>query len=218
MEVEIASRSARIFVIGPLLAWFALLGGAAGPVAAECTRLDPWPSFREAVRTADRIVVGEVNDSYKVASGDHTVTYVVAQGQDMLLFDLRVIEVVRGRSAPVLEFREPVRSGAPLKFCQDSHLYVNAGDVIALAFDARVASYPRPVLAVAWLSSTPDPFTMPGVERLTIDDVRLLAGAPATDIDEPAPIPARSIPLIPLLVAGLFGALVFLIRRRQPNR
>ena len=136
----------------------------------------------------------------------------------MLLFDLRVIEVVRGRSASVLEFREPVRSGAPLKFCQDSHLYVNAGDVIALAFDARVAGYPKPVIAVAWLSSTPDPFSMPGVERLTIQDVRALAGAPATDIADRALLPHRSIPVIPLVVAGLFGALAFLIRRRQPSR
>ena len=188
------------------------------PVAAECTRLDPWPSFREAARTADRIVVGEVNDTYKVTSGDHTVTYIAAPGENMLLFDLRVIEVVRGRSAPVLEFREPVMSGAPLKFCQDSHLFVHAGDVIALAFDARVSDYPRPVLAVAWLSRTPDPFTMPGVERLTIEDVRLLAGAPATDIADPAPIPARSVPVIPFVVVGLLGALAFLIRRRQPNR
>jgi len=170
------------------------------------------------VQTADRIVVGEVNDSYKVASGDHYVTYLFAPGEDMLLFDLRVIEVVRGRSAPFLEFREPVMSGAPLMFCPDSHLFVHAGDVIALAFDARVADYPRPVLAVAWLSSTPDPFSMPGVERMTIEDVRLLAGAPATDIADPAPIPARSVPVIPLVVASLLGSLAFLIRTRQPTR
>lgn len=181
--------------------------------------MDPWPSFREAARSADRIVVGEVDDTYKVASGDTTITYVVAPGNDTLLFDLRVIQVLRGRSDSVLEFREPVRSGLPLTLCPDSRLFVHAGDVIALAFDARVADSARPVLAVAWLSGTLDPFSMPGVERLTMEDVRVLAGAPATDIADPAPIPARSVPVIPLVVAvGLIGALAFLIRRRQVNR
>ena len=30
------------------------------PVAAECTMLDPWPSFTEAIRTAKTIVIGQV--------------------------------------------------------------------------------------------------------------------------------------------------------------
>jgi hypothetical protein len=200
-----------------MLAWVALLVGAASPVAAECTRFDAWPSFREAARTADRIVVGEVLETYRVASGGTTITYVVAPGDDTLFFDLRVIEVLRGRSDPVLEFREPVRSGAPLKFCRDSHLFAHAGDLIAFAFDARVADFPKPVLAVAWLSGTLDPFTMPGVERMTIEDVRVLAGAPATDIVDPDPIPARSVPVMPLLVASLLGAIAFLFRSRPPD-
>jgi hypothetical protein len=116
-----------------------------------------------------------------------------------------------------MEFRESVKSGAPVKFCSDSILRAHVGDVIAFAFDARIAESPTPVLAVAWIRGAPNAFLMPGVERLTMEDVRALAGAPATDIANPAAIPARSVPVIPLvsfLMAGILGALAF-IRRRQ---
>ena len=204
-EGAIDRRSARVGPISLLLGWVALLG-AASPVVAECTGFDSWPSFREAARTADRIVVGEVVEAYSLDSADL-----------VLRFKLRVVEVLRGRSGPVIEFSEPVKSGAPIKRCTDSILRVHVGDVIAFAFDARIAESSGPVLTVAWIRGAPDRFSMPGVERLTLKDVRMLAGAPATDTADPRDIPARTVPVAPLLVAGLLGALAFLLRSRQAD-
>lgn len=194
-------RRGRVTVLSVLLAGVAL-STTATPVAAECTQLDRWPSFTEAAPSAKRIIVGEVVESYFDDSADNAIT-----------FRMRVDEVLRGRSRRALEFRDVVRSGAPLTICPgDSILRVRVGDILAFAFDARVASSPDPVLAVAWIRGTPDDFLMPGAERLTLAEVRSLAALPATDTALPSEERERSIPMIPLLAAGLLGALVRLLR------
>jgi hypothetical protein len=45
----------------------------ARPMAAECTAIDPWASFTEAARSAKRIVVGEVIESYGDDSADNAI-------------------------------------------------------------------------------------------------------------------------------------------------
>ena len=175
------------------------------PTTAECTSIDRWPSFTEAARSAKRIVVGEVVQSYADDSADNAIE-----------FRVRVDERLRGKSVRFLEFRGGTKSGAPLKICPaDSILRVRVGDVIAFAFDARVASSPDPVLAVAWVRGTPHPFLMPGAEVLTLQAVRELAALPMTDT---LPLASRAegtdLPVLPLL-AGAVSLLAVLIRPRR---
>jgi len=200
-------RRRRALLTGGLLAWAGVLASAA-PVAAECTQLDPWPSFTEAAPTAQRIVVGEVIQSYTVDAGD-----------DAIEFRVRVDEVLRGEAPAFLDFREGTRSGVPLTICpRDSILRVREGDVLAFAFDARIAASPDPVLAVAWIRGEPDLFLMPGSETLTLARVRQLAALPATDTltasstVDTAPLAAQ------LLLLGAGACAFVLALRRMPPR
>jgi hypothetical protein len=204
MGYEMMRSAVRSGILAIVLWGIALLGTAA-PVAAECSALDPWPSFREAARTAGRIVLGEVVAAYDYDSADNATT-----------FKLRVDEVLRGRSGRFIEFRDGVKSGLPLRPCPgDSILRVRLGYVIALAFDARVGASPRPVLAVAFIHGVPDEFLLPGVERLTLNQVRSLAALPPTDTAGQPPPPTGSIAVIPLAVAAVLGAVVALLRMRR---
>jgi hypothetical protein len=172
--------------------------GLASPssVAAECTQLDRWPSFRVAARSAESIVVGEVVESFQDDSADNG-----------LWFRLRVDEVLRGRSASSIEFRKAVQSGLPLTICPgDSVLRVRIGDHIAMAFGARYTGVDGPVTAIAFLDRNPDSFLMPGMERLTLRQVHAVADLPATDTDPGTP-PTPTAPTVPLvlLLSGLLG-------------
>ena len=198
-------RLAFAGVIGALLL---ALGQSANPphVAAECTAMDPWPSFRAAAPVARQIVVGEVVEAFATDSTDHAT-----------LFRLRVDHVYRGDVANVLDFHDAVRSGAPLTICPaDSILRVRVGDVLAFAFDAQLAGYPNPVTAVALVNRGPDEverFLMPGVKRISLRDVRDLAALPATDSAQPpAAHDAAPFPVVPLIVA-VVGAVLVLSRR-----
>jgi hypothetical protein len=131
-------------------------------------------------------------------------------------FRLRVDEVLRGRSEDVLEFRDPVRSGLPLTICPgDSVLFVQARDRIAMAFGGRYPGVDGPITAVAFLNHDPDSFLMPGIERLTGEQVRAIAGLPSTDtgpivVDRPESFP------IGLLFVGLIGG--WFVDRRLRKR
>jgi len=166
-------------------------------VAAECTQVDRWPSFRTAAPSAEVIVIGDV-----VANREDPTGYITTD------FRVRVDEVIRGQSDDVLVFRDAVRSGLPLTICPgDSVLYVHVGDRIAMAFRARSPGVDGPVTAVAFLNRQPDSFLMPGVERLTREEVRDIADLPATDTDPDAP-PRPTAPTAPLvlLLSGLLGS------------
>ena len=193
-----------------LLVSVALAGVTAGlmatPVAAECTHMDSWPSFARASQTAKQILVGEVVESYANDSADYAIR-----------FRFRVDEVLRGPATTLLDVRDVVRSGAPVKSCTDSILRVRVGDVMAFAFDARIPGAPDPVLAVAWIRGRPDDFLMPGAEVLTLAKVRSLAALPVTDAAPPGRASPAAESSVPLLLAGTLGALAALVRlRRKP--
>jgi hypothetical protein len=179
------------------------------PALAECTQLDPWPSFREAARSAKTIVIGRVVESFDPPSSSFIVT-----------FALRVEEVLRGTSPERLEFREGVLSGLPLTVCpSDSILRVSMGDRLAMAFDATYEGIDEPVIAIAFLRRTPDESLMPGMERLTADQVRFVSSLPPTDTESRAQTPGREFPWIPItlgLVAGLIS-LRLCYRPRYPE-
>jgi len=203
-------RRTHFHVMGFLACASMLL--TAAPVAAECTQLDPWPSFTAAAPSAQRIVVGEVVHSFRDDSADNAIE-----------FRVRVDEVLRGEGAAGLDFRGGTRSGAPSTVCGDSILRVHVGDVLAFAFDARIESAPGPVLAVAWVRGIPDDFLMPGAETLSLGRVHELA--PPT-VDRPLssgePDPAE-LPLVPVAIAGillsvlLLGSVPLFRRRVRPS-
>jgi hypothetical protein len=126
---------------------------------------------------------------------------------------VRVDEILRGESPPVLEFRGGTRSRAPLTICpSDSILRVRVGDVLAFAFDARVAASPNPVLAVAWVRGQPHPFLMPGAETLTPAAVRDLAALPMTDTRGPSMQGTGPAFYLLAVLVGLLWILVAIVR------
>jgi hypothetical protein len=136
------------------------------------------------------------------------------------LFRIRVDETLRGESEPVLDYHSAFVSGAPLAVCPgDSFLRVRVGDVLAIAFDAKLTEYPKPVTAVALVNRKPNEverFLMPGVNHLSLSAVRSLAGLPSTD----AQSAVRRIESMPSsiwlpLLTGLGAALSVLRRTRQ---
>jgi len=57
--------------------------------------------------------------------------------------------------------------------------YARVGEVIAFAFDARLPGVAGPVNTAAWIEGKPHA-NVPGVQQLTIDEVRYFASLPDT--------------------------------------
>lgn len=184
-----------------MVAVLAALFVCAAPVAAECTRLDRWPSFRDAARSARTIVIGEV----------------IGGGPENWLdtFAFRVDEVVRGTAPHVMQIHE-LRSGLPLTICpSDSFAWVMNGDHLALALGALASDGKTRINAVAYVRGSPDSFLMPGVERIPAAEVRELAGLPATDALADQDAGPSSAPLV--LLSAILGAGLWLVRSRRSS-
>lgn len=182
-----------------MVAVIAALFVCAAPVAAECTRLDRWPSFRDALRSARTIVVGEVIDG---------------EPENWLdTFTFRVDEVLRGTAPQVMQIHQ-LRSGLPLTICpSDSFAYVMNGDHLALALGALAPNGKTRIDAIAYVQGSPDSFLMPGVERIPVAEVRELAGLPSTDAlaDDDAP----SSPTLLVLLSAVLGVVLWLVRSQK---
>ena len=181
------------------LGWTSLTATA---VVAECTALDPWPSFQKAVPTAKRVIVGEVVEDRDPNSSGY-----------LSLFGLRVDEVLRGKGevGKVIEIRY-LSSGLPGTICpRNTNLRVLPGDVIAIAFDALAPDRRSHINAVAWVRGTPDTMQR-GVGSITMAELRDLAALPPTDAAELLPLPPPRAPLLALF-AGFVTAVVAATRR-----
>jgi hypothetical protein len=191
------------------VAAFLALGASADPVAAECTELDLWPSFRAAARSAKTIVIGHVTEGFDEDSAGNFVT-----------FEFRTDETLRGRARDVMTFQDVVRSGLPLRVCPaDSILRIRIGDRLALAFGARYEGVSNPVTAIAFLNRKPNQFLMPGMERLTADEVRFMSSLPQTDTEPGNRSRTRTVPWIPITLGVLAGLVSVRLghRRRYPE-
>jgi hypothetical protein len=138
-------------------------------MGAECTGLSPWPSFTETASSARRIVIGTVTETLGGAVNNR--------------FTLGVDEVLRGEAPDTIDF-EAFRSGAPQPICpEDSVLRVHrVGERLALAYGARLPGWPERITAVAFVApSKPDRSLLPGMETVTVAQVRRLAALPSTD-------------------------------------
>ncbi|MEJ7752872.1 MAG: hypothetical protein WKF46_07995 [Candidatus Limnocylindrales bacterium] len=143
------------------------------PALAECSgQPNRWPAFSEVAPSAGRIAVGTVmGPSVPHIPGPHYVG-----------LDVRVVEVLLGSAADLIEVNG-LKSGLQLSespSCrQSAYLYARVGDVIAFAFDARLPGVAGPVNTAAWIEGKPHA-NVPGVQQLTIDEVRYFASLPDT--------------------------------------
>ena len=171
---------------------------AAGRVSAECFgETDPWPSFRAAVPTAQRIISGEVLPP-ESASGP--TGYLAA-------FRLRVVDVIRGPvpDGGVLSI-VGLRSGLPLTVCSDSVAMLLPGDVVVFAFDALGPDGVMRINTLAYIHKAGES-VLSNVETVTPGELELMAGTAAPS--GPAPpvgvlLVAAAVLLLTLLSAAAF--------------
>ncbi len=206
MRITIMTKPKAGHVLGAAVLAVVMPLAFAGTTAAECTWLDIWPSFREVAPSAESIIIGEVVEGHQFDSADYAPRFL-----------FRVDEVVRGTSPPTIDFTEPLHSGLPETRCPgQSVLLVTVGDVIAMALNARVDGAPGPVVAVAYIRGEPDPLLLPGVERISADEVRELAALPPTDTEAPFADAGKSGHLIGLIVlVGALASLIFTVWWRR---
>lgn len=163
--------------IASLVLGSAWLLTTATSVSAECTGpTDPWPSFRAAVPTAERIIAGEVLPP--VSANDSTGYRAV--------FTIRVIDVLRG-PAPAQPFVEIVglRSGLPLTVCASSTATLLSGDMVVFALGAIATDGVTRINTLAYLRE-PAESILTGVERITAAELDAITRPPVPAQDEPA--------------------------------
>ncbi len=120
------------------------------PVAAECD--GPVPSFRDALATAKRVVIGDV-----IAVRDGGLARAATNNGWSSRFTLRVRYTPVGDAGRTMEIND-----LPTQPCAGV-IQAREGDRIALAFDATDFSPAIQVNTVAWIRGTPwDPSALRG--------------------------------------------------------
>ncbi len=171
------SRSSVRLAIGRCLAVSFVLGIGAtvAPIRplegalAECGFPNRWPSFAVVAPRSDTVVTG-------------TVTKIVDYWRHEIpgTFVLKVDDVLKGDADARIRLSNVYTTGG----CVVSWLVVRRGDRIAVAIDG-VSNVNGPVSAVAYLSPLPRDrdrdMRWAGMRQLTIAQVRVAVGLPATD-------------------------------------
>lgn len=203
----------------PLLPSVALALGAvislvvAGPVAAECPGpLQSWPSLAIAVPDAKVVVVGEVVESL----GDNPPGLAVA-------FRLRIDEVLRGESLPLISFRG-LQSGEPGECTLDAILRVRVGDILAIASDGQLPTLesgwtypptaPPPHVAVAFIRGEPALNYMPRMRTITLERVHQVVLPETATAPPSAPAVPAPDPFVPIATLAVMLVVVHAFQRR----
>jgi hypothetical protein len=182
-------RIARLSVASAIALTVLATGGA--PTLAECD--GPVPSFRKAIATAQRIVIGDVVNVRRSGSLEPR-----SDGRSSR-FALRVRFVLRGEAPIHMDIRD-----LQMQPCAGA-VIARTGDRIAIAFDAVDFTPAIGVNAVAWIRGTAP---TEDYERITQTEVFELLGLDAPDTavamtDPPASAPPLG--LLPVGVPGLVG-------------
>jgi hypothetical protein len=192
MEIQrtrFGRRTVRLSVASAIALTVLATGGS--PAVAECD--GPVPSFRKAVATAQRIVIGDVVD---VRRGG--LLEPQADGRSTR-FTLRVRQVLLGEAPRLMDIRDLVTQP-----CAGT-VIARAGDRIAIAFDAVDFTPPIAVNAVAWIRGTPPTEEYEAIKQTEVFE---LLGLDAPDTALAISVPPASAPTLdPLLlfVPGLVG-------------
>jgi hypothetical protein len=143
---------------------------ATSPARAECD--GPYPPFREAAATADRIVYGEVVDAQPVdwGVGDGLTSRFAVQGWSLL-------GGARPDRVEVMDLVSQPCAG---------YLVARLGDWVAIAFEGRAFSTNVEVNAITWIAGRPP--DRDGLESMTEWELFALPGVdPPPAADPPAP-------------------------------
>jgi len=197
--------------------------------AAECPFVPPWPPITIAIPSAEVIVVGDV-----IADFDPADLFTADGGSRTEAF--RITTVIRGDKevGELLDIQWMLPNWPWDKTSDDtpaypscSHLQAVPGETIALAIDALqpgvamqtqddVTWYQPPTRynAMGVLVSI-DPSGSWGAdrERVTLSQLRELAGLPATDISMASIAQQQPRPSLLPIVVGLLAAAAVLLRR-----
>lgn len=197
-------RSVARLVAAVALAGAALVGWAASSLAECISQPNRFPDYADVAPTAETVVIGTVVGTRPYPDAPSVV------------FSLRVDEVVRGDPPATMEV-EVLRSGLPLRgapACRASAaLYVNTGDVIALALDGRLGRR-GDVNTVAWIKGGPDEW-VPGVRVMSRRQAIAAARAlPPTDaVADP---PAGTAGFVALVLRALTEAWAGAVAGEEP--
>ena len=150
-----ASRRGFVRVLLAAAVAFGTLAISPLQAAAECD--GPVPSFRDALATAKRVVIGDV-----IAVRDGGLVKAAASDGWSSRFTLRVRYTPVGAAQQTMDIRD-----LPTQPCAGV-IQAREGDRIALAFDATDFSPPIQVNTVAWIRGTPWDFI--GVETISVSE------------------------------------------------
>ena len=168
-----------------------VLGGltlTAPYAAAECD--GPLPPFRDALPTADRVIIGEV-----VATRTGGMVVRDADGRGSSRFTVRVELTPRGASDRVIEIKD-----LPTQPCA-SFAYAHLGDRIAIGFGATAFTPQVDVNVIAWLDGRPMDYI--GVETTTVAAIYRRLGLEVPDTSTAQrESPAQPSWIVPLLLAA----------------
>ena len=174
------------------------------PPAMACS--GPYPSFREAVTTAQRVVIGDVISTRFIGPVQDA-----AEGWSTQ-FMMRIRWVLRGKATPGLQVDDRAST-----VCGD-YLAVRLDDRIALALHASREPFlpsgpPIVYSTAAWIRGT----APEGAERISVSEAFRLLGLepPPTSTAAAQPIsPARAWQPVALLAAAALGLALAWVRRR----
>jgi hypothetical protein len=132
-----------------------------GPVSAVCPPIDGWPAFSDLAGNAGRVVVGTVIET-----------------EGGLATRLRVDEILRGQSRRILDLgRLRARLGREADTCDFTGTVVaEVDDRLAIAFSGKIESWNRLLDTVALVDAGAEHPNISGLQRLTVQQVRLLLG------------------------------------------
>jgi hypothetical protein len=208
---------------------FAATHWTAGPAAAECPFIPPFPMAEPAIRSANEVIVGEL---VRASAADLRL----GSSAGPRKMAMRLTEVMRGPKAVGalvdVEYLQPnwpwfkVRGGNGEAFpsCTYLSMKANVGDTIVLALGAV---QPRQRLEVNGLSWMQPRTTFNGMSKIRsqtqLAEIRRIAGLPETDMP-PQVVAARAVhpdPCWPAAFAlGVVGgaAAWWRIGRRERSR
>jgi hypothetical protein len=140
---------------------FAMSLFGASPAQAVCPPIDGWPAFTDVAEEARRVVIGTV-----------------VEAEDGLATRLRVDEILRGRARSSLDLaRLRSRLGREAESCRFSGtVTAEIDDRLAIAFSGKVKGWRGKLDSVALIDADTDHPNASGLQRFTIQQVRLLLG------------------------------------------